>query len=143
MFLSGLTASLQAELNVFAANLDNRADLWREVSAQAFSKARQKFSHRVFTLLNERLLALVEQHLPTPRWRGFRLVAADASKLQLFLKDALGRKVREAIAFALYLPGHELTLSFELYSPKVGERQMLFEHLKALKPGDLLLLDRG
>jgi hypothetical protein len=141
--LSGLTASVQNELNVFAANLENRADLWREVSAQAFSKARNGFSHQVFALLNRRLLALVEQHLPTPRWRGFRLVAADASKLQLFLKDVTARKVREAIAFALYLPGPELSLSFELYSPTVGERQMLFEHLDHLQPNDLLLLDRG
>lgn len=141
--LSGLTASVQNELNVFAANLDNRAELWTEVTAQAFSKARKNFSHKAFTLLNRRLLELVELHLPTPRWQGFRLVAADASKLQLFLRDAVCRKVREAIAFALYLPGSELTLSFELYSPSVGERQMLFEHLDQLSKGDLLLLDRG
>jgi hypothetical protein len=31
------------------------------------------------------------------RWRGFRVVA-DASDLQLFLKDASGRKVRETLA---------------------------------------------
>ncbi len=138
-----VTASVQNELNVFAANLDNRADLWRDVSAQAFSKARKGFSHQVFALLNQRLLALIEQHLSTPRWRGLRLVAADASKLHLFLQDTLGRQVREAIAFALYLPGPELSLSFELYSPRVGERQMLFEHLPSLKRNDLLLLDRG
>ncbi|MFA5058507.1 MAG: IS4 family transposase [Opitutaceae bacterium] len=143
VLLSGLTASVQNELNVFAANLETKADLRREVSAQAFSKARHGFSHRVFALLNQHLLDLVEQHLKVPRWRGLRLVAADASKLQRFLKDALGRKVREAIAFALYLPGPELSLSFELYSPKMGERQMLFEHLQYLKPHDLLLLDRG
>ena len=118
--LSGTVASVQNELNVFAANLDNRADLWREVSAQAFAKARQGFSAKVFDLLNQHLLRLAEQHLPTPRWRGFRLVAADASKLQLFLKDAVGRRVREAIAFALYLPGPELSLRFELYAPSVS-----------------------
>ncbi|MGH8560222.1 MAG: hypothetical protein ACRESZ_22775 [Methylococcales bacterium] len=89
------------------------------------------------------LPTLAEQVLPTPRWRGFRLVAADASKLQLFLKDAVAPKVREAIAFALYLPGSELSLSFELYSPTVGERQMLFEHLEYLNADDWLLLDRG
>lgn len=141
--LSGLTASVQNELNAFAAHLDNRAELWREVSAQAFSKARNGFSHQVFQLLNQQLLAVVEQPLPVPRWCGFRLVAADASKLQLFLKDATGRQVREAIAFLLYLPGPELSLSFELYSPSVGERQRLFEHLEHLQLNDLLLLDRG
>lgn len=141
--LSGTVASVQNELNVFAANLDNRADLWREVTAQAFAKARQGFSAKVFELLNQRLLQLIEHQFSPPRWRGFRLVAADASKLQLFLKDAVGRRVREAIAFALYLPGPELSLRFELYDDLVAERQMLFEHLDHLNPDDLLILDRG
>ena len=143
MMLSGMTSSVQNELNVFAANQANRADLWREVSAQAFSKARRGFSHRVFSLLNQRLFALLERTLVIPRWHGLRLVAADASKLQLTLQDAAGRKVQEAIAFALYLPGPELTLGFSLYSPVVGERQMLFEHLDHLQSDDLLILDRG
>jgi hypothetical protein len=53
---------------------------------------------------------------------GFRVAAADASKLQLFLKDANGRKDREAVAF---MTGNEMALDFELYSPEVSERQML------------------
>jgi hypothetical protein len=85
----------------------------------------------------------VERHLAVPRWRGLRVVAADASKLRLFGQDATGRKVREALAFLLYLPGLELTLDFELYSPAVGERQMLFEHLPSLRADDLVVLDRG
>jgi len=50
--------------------------------------------------LNTRLLELVEAHLPVPRWHGLRVVAADASKMQLFLHDVTGRMVREAIAAA-------------------------------------------
>jgi hypothetical protein len=141
--LSGFKASVQNELNAFFAHLANQADLVRTVSAQAFSKARRNFSHTAFTRLNAHLLALVETHFEVPRWHGLRVVAADASKLRLFLQDATGRQVREAIAFALYLPGLELTLSAELYSSSVGERQMLFEHLERLGPSDLLVLDRG
>jgi hypothetical protein len=59
------------------------------------------FSAKAFRLLNQALLRAVDTHLPVPRWRGFRLVAADASKLQLFLKDLTARKVREAMAFML------------------------------------------
>lgn len=141
--LSGFKASVQNELNAFFAHLANQADLLREVSAQAFSQARKHFSAGAFTALNARLLALVQEQMPVPRWHGLRVVAADASKVQLFLQDATGRMVREAIAFALYLPAWELTLCAELYSPLVGERQMLFEHLEALDPHDLLVLDRG
>lgn len=141
--LSGFKASVQNELNAFFAHLVNQADLVRVVSAQAFSKARKNFSHTAFARLNERLIALAEAHLPTPRWHGLRVVAADASRLRLFLNDATGRAVREAIAFALYLPGLELSLAAQLYSPCVGERQMLFDHLDRLRADDVLVLDRG
>jgi hypothetical protein len=46
-------------------------------------------------------------------------------------------------AIAFCLRGPELTLSFELYSPTVGERQMWFDHLPHLRADDLMLLDRG
>ena len=141
--LSGMSGSIQQELDRFAANLQGSTDLQREVTAQAFSKARKGFSASVFRKLNTILLNLIEARMPFPRWHGFRVVAADASKLQLFLKDATGRKVREAIAFMMYLPGSEMALDFELYSPQVSERQMLFEHLESLKRDDLLVLDRG
>jgi hypothetical protein len=142
-FLAGPTASVQNELNAFFATLANQAELVRRVSAQAFSKARQGFTAKAFELLNQRLLEQVETHFTAPRWRGFRIVAADASKLQLFLQDAATRKVREAIAFVLYLPGLELSLAWQLYDPCCDERQMLFEHLHHLRRDDLLVLDRG
>jgi len=143
LMLSGMTGSVQRELDRLAGTLNQSPDGFRAVSAQAFSKARLGFSAKAFRLLNQALLRAVDTHLPVPRWRGFRLVAADASKLQLFLKDLTARKVREAMAFMLYLPGLEMALDFDLYSPDVGERQMLFEHLESLRPDDLLVLDRG
>jgi hypothetical protein len=141
--ISGFKASVQAELNAFFAHLANQADLTREASAQAFSKARKQFSHLAFARLNQRFMTLVSNNLNVPLWNGLRVVAADASKMQMFLQDATHRCVREVIAFALYLPGLEMTLSAELYNASIGERQMLFEHLQKLSPQDLLVLDRG
>ena len=141
--LSGFKASVQAELDAFFAHRANRADLRREVSAQAFSKARRNISPSVFSRLNARLLSLVANAGPAPRWRGWRVVAADASKLRLFMQADGRRAVRDVTAFALYLPGVEMTLSAELYTDTVGERQMLFEHLHQLNSDDLLVLDRG
>jgi hypothetical protein len=141
--LAGFKGSVQNELNAFFAHLANQADLVREVSAQAFSKARYQFSHLAFTQLNQRLMVLVSQNLVTPRWNGLRVVAADASKMRMFLQDASRRCMREVIAFALYLPGLEVALSFQLYNATDSERQMLFEHLHHLDPHDLLVLDRG
>lgn len=141
--MSGLKASVQNELNTFFPHLNNQADLFREVSAQAFSEARKKFSAVAFSHLNQQLLGLVKTHLPIPRWYGLRVVAADASKVKLFLQDITGRQVREAIAFGLYLPDLEMSLAFELYPPRYSERQMLFDYLDQLSTDDLLVLDRG
>jgi len=141
--ISGFKASVQSELNAFFAHLANQADFTRQASAQAFSKARKHFSHTAFANLNQHLLQLVSRHWPIPRWRGLRVVAADASKMRMYLQDASRRLVREVIAFALYLPGIEMSLVASLYDASVGERQMLFEHLHHLAADDLLVLDRG
>ena len=89
--ISGFKASVQNELNAFFASLANQADLVRKSSAQAFSKARKGFSATAFTRLNDRLLELVCTHMNVPRWYGLRVVAADASKMQLFMQDATRR----------------------------------------------------
>lgn len=141
--LSSFKASVQNELNAFFAHLENQADLARHVSAQAFSKARRQFSHLAFSRLNRRFIQLVCQHVDVPRWNGLRVVAADGSKMRMFLQDVTRRAMRDVAAFALYLPGLEMTLSFQLYSAKDAERQMLFEHLDQLERHDLLVLDQG
>ena len=44
---------------------------------------------------------------------------------------------------ALYLPGAELCLHARVYGAQAPERQMLFEALEELGPGDALVLARG
>jgi hypothetical protein len=139
--LACMSSNVHAELMAFFANLNNQADLVEMVSKQAFSKARQLFSAKAFTLLNQRLLQQATAFIP--RWQGLRLVAADASFLCLPARQIGSTQKLNAAVFALYLPGAELTLSAELYPPSVGERQMLFEHLDHVQADDLLLLDQG
>ncbi|XZG69159.1 hypothetical protein ACTSKR_10895 [Chitinibacteraceae bacterium HSL-7] len=140
--LGSMSASVHAELMAFFANLDNCAALLVEVSKQFFPQSRQKFSARTFQLINHQLLADLDE--PDLHWHGYRLVAADASALSLCSRALLNRSTPiNAAAFLLYLPQHELTLEFELYSTSVSEHQMLFEHLAALRSDDLLLLNLG
>jgi hypothetical protein len=140
---------VQSELDAFFANLANRADLMREVSAQAFAKARKHVSVAPFEVLNDHFLALVDAQFGFPLWYGLRVVAGDATvlRLTLFGKTRDGKRfvrhIVDAIGFALYLPGSEMTLAAKLYSPNTGERQMLFEHLGKLRSNDILVLDRG
>jgi hypothetical protein len=55
--LSGVQGAVQSELDQFFANLRNRADSVRMVSAQAFCKARYKISALVFGDVNQKLMA--------------------------------------------------------------------------------------
>jgi len=141
--LSGVQGAVQSELDQFFANLGNRADSLRKATAQAFSQARYKISALVFGEVNEKLISLVEEQVPLPRWKGLRLVAGDASAVRLtLLKDGI-RSIVKGMAFALYLPGIELFLDFRLHEPLSDERQMFFEAIERLRRDDLLLLDRG
>ncbi len=143
MMRSGLCASTQAELDRFFAALTGEPGRWREVSDRAFSQARRGFSARVFDRLNAQLLEQLSARIKAARWQGLRVVAADASRLSVSTRQG-AELTHDHWAFALYLPGVELTLRASLHPADGRERQMLFEALDRLKPGrDLLVLDRG
>ena len=65
--LSGFKVSIQTELNAFFAHLVNQADLTRQASAQAFSKARKQLSHLAFARLNQHFITLISNGLIVPR----------------------------------------------------------------------------
>jgi hypothetical protein len=143
MMMSGMCASVQAELDTLFGQLKGLAVRSREVSAQAFSKARKGFSAELFRLAGRHLLALAQPQIDAARWNGLRVVAADASRLRVSTR-ANAKLPADHYAFALFLPGAELTLHASLHPADGSERQMLFEALDELDAGrDLLVLDRG
>jgi len=77
--------SIQAELDTFFAHLRQQAQLVHEVSEQALSQARAKLPLTAIPRLKDWLIARAEQDRFVPRWRGLRLVAADASTLRFGL----------------------------------------------------------
>jgi hypothetical protein len=143
--LSGVRGAVQAELDSFFALLERRSRLCRVITTSAFSKARSHLFANVFDPLNAELLRLVDEHIPQqPLWQGLRVLAADASKVRLTLLEPTGRRcTQEAILFGLFRPDIELFDSLILHSPRVGERQMLFERLDQCRAQDMLVLDRG
>jgi hypothetical protein len=125
LMMSGMCASVQAELDQLFGALDDAGRRMRAVSAQAFSKARRGLSAELFDLARARLITFAQSHIDLMRWNGLRLVAADGSRLRVGTRH-----------------GHELRAA--LHPADGGERQMLFEALDVLQPNtDLLLLDRG
>jgi hypothetical protein len=141
--LSGVQGAVQSELNTFFADLRNRAESIRKVSAQAFYAARYKISSRVFDDVNRELITHVEKEVSIPRWQGLLVVAGDGTTVQLTMLKKGIRSIVSGVAFGLYLPGIEMFLSFKLQMGSCSERQMLFESIECLRPQDLLLLDRG
>ena len=139
-------SSQQCHLDAFFGSLSNSAGLVRGVSDRAFAKARSHLHVPALVDLNDALLAGADAAGLVPRWEGFRLVAADASVLMPAIRRC-SRTRRLAAAdqrlFALYLPGAELTLHAAVHSASESERAMLANALDVLKPGDVLLLDRG
>ena len=145
LMLSGMRKSIQSELDEFFAHLNNKAQLVREVSEQAFAQARAKLSLTAIPLLHDWLIKRAEHYNFVPCWHGLRLVGADASTVRFGLRASHVKRaaLADQILFGLFLPGCELMLSASLHSVHENERQMLFDHLDRLSSSDLLLLDRG
>lgn len=145
VMLSGMRKSVRAELGEFFGHLEQQAQLVRHISERAFSRARAKLAATAIPALNDWLLARADSAGFVPRWNGLRLVAADASTLRFGLRASTVANPASAdqIAFGLFLPGAEMMLAASLHSVHENERQMLFQHLDRLGPGDLLLMDRG
>jgi hypothetical protein len=146
VMLTGMRMSVQAELDTFFAHLRQQAQLVHEVSEQAFAQARAKLSLTAIPGLNNWLIARAEKDGFVSRWRGLRLVAADASTVRFGLRASHVKRaaLADQILFGLFLPGPDLMLAATLHNiHECGERQFLFEHLDSLSPDDLLLLDRG
>ena len=143
MMISGMCASVQTELDSLFASLNGEMGRRHEVSAQAFSTARQGFSARLFSLANTHLLKLAQPRIEAARWCGLRVLAGDASRLQVSTRKG-AELTADHYAFALFMPGTELTLHASLHPANGSERRMLFDALGELDPGrDLLVLDRG
>lgn len=83
MMIGGMRASVQAELDGLFAQIHGSAVRVRAVSEQAFSKARQGFSARLFDQVNTHLLRLAAPLIDAHRWHGLRVVAADASRIRV------------------------------------------------------------
>lgn len=146
IMLTGMRMSIQSELDTFFAHLVQQAQLVHKVSEQAYSQARAKLSLTAIPGLNDWLIARAEQDRFVPRWRGLRLVAADAATVRFGLRASHVKRaaLADQILFGLFLPGPDLMLAASLHGiHERGERQFLFEHLDRLSPDDLLLLDRG
>jgi hypothetical protein len=79
-------------------------------------------------------------------WKGRRLVCADVTLMapaQRACHSTRSLAAPSQRALGMYLPGNEVMLHVAVGPESEGERQMLFDQLDLLRPGDVLMLDRG
>jgi len=95
---------VQAELDTLFGQLKGMAVRSREVSAQAFSKARKGFSAELFRLAGRHLLTLAQPRIDAARWNGLRVVAADASRLRVSTVSVQPPHLPLAAAIAYWCP---------------------------------------
>lgn len=150
--LGAFKGNLQSLLNDFLGLLTGVEG--QLAGRSALSQARYKLLASAFTELNQLVLDWLAEHLPEPRWYGFRLVAADGTTLHLpdsawmtqafgVTHDVHGNRFVMGRAVGLFAVTGRRLLRAELDTYETDERSLLLRCLDALASGDLLLLDRG
>lgn len=157
LITSGLTRSIQRELNSFYAKLKGADFSIQEVTKGAFTHARAKLKPEAFKELNTAGLDSFYQNAPYLKWNDFRLLAVDGSTLVLPKHESIEKE----FGYTNYGPHAEVpklmarismlfdvlnltTVDAQISPLAVGERELAQRHLASIKPGkDLVIMDRG
>jgi len=157
VFISrGVKSSLQRELDSFYKEATSSEFNIRAATKGAFTKARAKLKHEAFIELNDNVNQTFYNEAPYLVWNGMRLLSVDGTRLVLpnhkSVVEEFGvhnfgpnadSKRSLATASVLYDSLNLVILDAQLAPYSASERELLYKHLEKVKPGDLLLLDRG
>ena len=154
--------SVQRGLDEFYQKINSEDYSIREVTKGAFSMARNKLNEWGFQRLNTVCVDFFYERASYHKWHGFRLLAVDGSRLHLpnhstireeFGEIKTGRNGDTPCSMAtcsmLYDVLNQVTLDAQIgpyknsSKKKAGESALLEGHLPKMKPGDLVLFDRG
>jgi hypothetical protein len=162
MILQQTVKSLQAHLHEFLGewNQDDSSDY---AGAGAFTRARAKLRHSAYQELNTQILLPIVYHADRDAdlldWRGHRMLGIDSSLIRLPMTEALGERFGlvecanqngkssvmypEARISVLYDVRNHIGWDARLEPHTVAETEMARGHLLHVRPGDVLLCDRG
>lgn len=149
-------SSLQRDLDRFYKEVMKSDFNIREVTKGAFTQARAKLNPWAFKRLNEVAVNSFYEGAAYIVWHEMRLLAVDGTRLVLpnhpsvveeFGVHQFGPKADSprslALGSLLYDALNLVTIDSQIAPYASSERDLLLEHLEYVKPGDLLLLDRG
>jgi len=157
VFISrGIKSSLQRELDSFYKEATSSEFNIRAATKGSFTKARAKLKHEAFVELNDNVNQTFYTEAPYLVWKQMRLLSVDGTRLVLpnhesvlaeFGEHSFGpnadSKRSLALASVLYDSLNLVNLDAQIAPYSASERDLLYKHLEKVKPGDLLLLDRG
>lgn len=150
-----LKSSIRTELKSFHSQVFNTDEVVNWVSSAALCKARQKIKYELFSELGKLMADLFYRCEKGSGWKGFRLLGVDGSEINLppskELLDkfghqhtsSVGAKIPQARISFLSDVLNKITIEALIEPFKVAEQTMFIEHLKILKPTDLLTADAG
>lgn len=149
-------SSIQRELDRFYKEVTQSDFNIRAVTKGAFTQARAKLNPWAFKRLNEVAVNSFYNGASYYVWHNMRLLAVDGTRLVLpnhptvaqeFGVHKFGPKADSprslAMGSLLYDVLNLTTIDSQIAPYAASERDLLMEHLDHVKPGDLLLLDRG
>jgi len=149
-------SSIQRELDSFFKALSQEDFNIRKATKGAFTQARAKLDPSSFQRLNEVAVNTFYDQAEHYVWHDMRVLAVDGTRLMLpnhpsiieeFGQHSFGphadRPRSMAIGSMLYDVLNQITIDARMGPYKCSEKDLLLEHLDYMKPGDLLLLDRG
>lgn len=149
-------SSIQRELDRFYKEVTQSDFNIRAVTKGAFTQARAKLNPWAFKRLNEVAVNSFYNEAEYYVWHNMRLLAVDGTRLVLpnhatvaeeFGVHKFGPKADSprslAMGSLLYDVLNQLTLDSQIAPYASSEGDLLMQHLDHVKPGDLLLLDRG
>lgn len=149
-------SSIQRELDRFYKEVTQSDFNIRAVTKSAFTQARAKLNPWAFKRLNEVAVNSFYNGAEYYVWHKMRLLAVDGTRLVLpnhptvaqeFGVHKFGPKADSprslAMGSLLYDALNLITIDSQIAPYAASERDLLMEHLDHVKPGDLLLLDRG
>lgn len=142
--------TLQKELTRFMEMIYNKKV---NISKSAFSQSRVKLKPEAFIELNNTLVEEFYTDNIYERWKGFRLIAIDGTKISLptsskeltekFGTLANGMIIPEAQISSCYDPLNEIIIDSQIDPIKFNEFSLALRHIDVLNKDDLIILDRG
>lgn len=147
---------MQREMDSFFKEAHQTEFSLRKITKGGFSKSRRQLNPEAFLELNDVVCNDFYEKAPYLAYNGHRVLAIDGSTAVLpnhpetkseFGSHRFGPKGDAEKSMArislLFDPANQMTLDAQIGPFNMSEKDLMFRHLDKVKPGDLLLMDRG